>query len=518
MAGLSETAELDAFVEARRREDNLPGVSLAVVHGGRVLSRSWGVGVSGVGSVFHIGSLTKLVTAVTALRLRERGLLDLDAPVRRWFPFQIAPATKGAAPEITLRHLLTHRSGLPRGPYLTAPVPPEERLAALAGMRLAFPPGERYKYSNLGYALAAQALVRAAGRSWESLAGELLPAGGPAVPGHQRDHYRSLVRPGDVLRPPSPIAAPEGAGDLVASAEGLVRLLAALLGGEILSPASFTELATPQAPAQPGVPTYGLALRVGRRFGRRCLHHDGGHAGFHALLRVFPAEGLAGVVLSNRCSAHTPASEILDFCLGPLLGADPPEPEPLGRLTGGYAGLGRRIEICETGGRLALRHGGDEIPLRRFGPDRFRQEWGPFSEHLLRFNLDARGQGEPWECVTGPLRWTAEEEGLGPLLREGPFPPGSRRDERHRHLAGVYSHPAVGDVRIFLRQGRPCFSFYYGEEVPLRPVRGPRGGVYRIEGGLLDGELLSWHGEAIEAGGMRFVRRELRPEDLLVAL
>ena len=137
---------LDDFVEARRREDNLPGVSLAVVDRGRVFSRSWGVGVSGVGSAFHIGSLTKLVTAVTALRLRERGLLDLDAPVRRWFPFEIAPAAGGpAAPEITLRHLLSHRSGLPRGPYLTAPVPPEERLAALAGMRLAFPPGERYK-------------------------------------------------------------------------------------------------------------------------------------------------------------------------------------------------------------------------------------------------------------------------------------------------------------------------------------------------------------------------------------
>jgi len=469
--------ELDSFVEERRREDNLPGVSLAVVEGGRVaLSRAWGLAA---GAAFHIGSLTKLVTAVAALRLRE--LVDLDEPVRE--------------PGITLRHLLSHTSGLRRGPYLTAPVPTEERLA---GVLPVFPPGERFKYSNLGFALAAQVLVRAADRPWKELAREILSDGGPPVPGHQRDHYRSLVRPGDALRPPPPIAAPEGAGDLVATADDLARLLAALLGGGLLSPASLAEMATPYTPG------YGLGLRVGRRFGRLCLHHDGGHAGFSALLRAFPDDGVAGVILCNRCSARAPLSEILDLALRPRLRVRPPEPERLGRFAGRYAGPGRRIEVVGDQG-LTLRHAGEEIPLRRLGPDRFLQARGPLSEHLLRFTLD---RDEPWECVTGPLRWAAEEEGLWPLLWDGL----SRGHSCDPRLTGVYSHPAVGDVRIFPRHGRPFFSFFYGEEVPLQRVRGGR---YRIDGGMLDGEPLLFHGDAIDAGFMRFERRAPRPEDLI---
>jgi hypothetical protein len=70
----------------------------------------------------------------------------------------------------------------------------------------------------------------------------------------------------------------------------------------------------------------------------------------------------------------------------------------------------------------------------------------------------------------------------------------------------------MGDVRIFDRRGRPFFSFYYGEEVPLRRLRGR---LYGIDGGMLDGEPLRFQGDLIEAGGMRFERRAPRPEDLL---
>jgi hypothetical protein len=164
--------------------------------------------------------------------------------------------------------------------------------------------------------------------------------------------------------------------------------------------------------------------------------------------------------------------------------------------------------VVGAGGRLALRLGGEEIPLRRLGPESFLQTRGPFSEHLLRFTLD---RGEPWECVTGPLRWASEEGELWPLLWDGPFPSGPP-DASSRRPTGVYSHPAVGDVRIFERHGQPFFSFYYGEEVPLRRLRGR---LYRIDGGMLDGELLRFQGDLIEAGGMRFERRAPRPEDLL---
>src|SRR5262245_32752506 len=64
-------------------------------------------------SMFRIGSLTKVVTAVAVLQLRDRGVLDLDAPVATWVP-ELAPRLAPAGgPAVTLRHLMTHTSGIP---------------------------------------------------------------------------------------------------------------------------------------------------------------------------------------------------------------------------------------------------------------------------------------------------------------------------------------------------------------------------------------------------------------------
>ncbi len=544
---------LDRFVEERRRRDNLPGVALALAAGGEVVfSGAWGVRNLASGepltaeAALPVGSLTKLVTTVAALRLVERGRLDLDQPVRRWVPwFAVGQGAGGAAPgaaaAITLRQLLGHRSGLPRGPLDGGPRAAEERLRGVAAMPLAFPPGARHKYSNLGFALAAEALCRAAGRPWEELARELVlapagmagsrlgatgPAGRGAVVGYQRDHYRTLVRPHDRLRAAAPLPAPRGAGDLAASALDMGRLIAGLLGGGLLESASLAALARAQEPAVPDAPVYGLALRVGRRLGRRCLHHDGGHFGFWSRLRLFPDQAVGGVILCNRCCAAPAADEILDLALAPLLGVRRPPgwmeaaQKELERCAGGYARPGETVEIalareCPDDG-LLLRQDGVEIPLRRHGAGRFLQLSGPCSEHLLRFAAD---HGASWECTAGPRRWVRRES-LWPLLWDGPAhpaPPAAR--ERDLRLVGVYRNPDVGDVRVHLRRGRPLFSFYYGEEVRLAALGGRR---YRPAGGMLDGEPVVFElprgggpATALEAGYMRFERRDARPEDLL---
>ena len=544
--GRSDLADLDAFVEERRREDNLPGVAVVVVAGGEtVLLDSWGVRDVAAGeplardAAFRVGSLTKLVTSVAALRLQERGLLSLDDPVRRHVPWLALDAPGGAVEAITLRHLLAHRAGLPRGRYLGEPVSTVDRLRTLARMRLAFPPGERLKYSNFGYALAAHAMERITDRPWPELARELVldPAGmegcgfgeraateSTAAVGHQRGHYRSLVRPGDALRRPPRASAAPGAGDLVAPAGALGRLLIALLGDGLLTPASRAELGRPQGPVRPGPQAglgalFGLSLRIGRRQGRRCLSHDGGHSGFFSLLRYFPDDGVGGIALSNRCSAFHALDDILDRALAPWLPGRRPAEPALAPFVGSYAGPGRRIEIRRGGGgggRLLMRHGGDEMSLLRQGPGRFVQPRGPFSEHLLRFGMD---RGEAWDVVTGPLRW-AREEPYWPLLWDGPAHPAPASGKRERYLAGVagvYTHPVIGDVRVHLREGRPVFSFFYAEENPLRRMRG---GGYLIDGGSFDGEpavfeMVDGEAVALEAGYMRFERRETVPEDLL---
>ena len=109
-------------------------------------------------AIFRLASFTKPIVAATALALIERGKLGLDDPVTRWLPDFRPKLPDGSAPEISLRHLLTHTSGLrygtlrPDDPYFIARVSGgldepslslEENLARIASVPLAFAPGNR---------------------------------------------------------------------------------------------------------------------------------------------------------------------------------------------------------------------------------------------------------------------------------------------------------------------------------------------------------------------------------------
>ncbi|RKN41859.1 serine hydrolase domain-containing protein [Streptomyces hoynatensis] len=133
-------------------------------------------------TVFDVASLSKLFTAVVVVRLAERGLLDLDAPVSGYLP---------GFPAVPVRSLLTHTSGLPAeidlGPY------PDHaaRLAAIAAQPPAYRPGTGYLYSDLGPITAAAVAERVTGRRLDALVAELVT--GPL--GLADTGYRPLERP-----------------------------------------------------------------------------------------------------------------------------------------------------------------------------------------------------------------------------------------------------------------------------------------------------------------------------------
>jgi beta-lactamase class C len=169
-----------AAVEGAMRGGQVPGLVVAIAQGERP-AEYLAVGADVLGhplehdSLFPVASITKMATALAILRLVDRGLLDLDDPLGRHLPRAAA-----AQPQVTLRKLLCHTSGLPLD--VSPEAAPYERgldWPTLANACLSTPleaaPDTRVQYSNVGYGLLAQVVERAAGTSFaEALAGLVL--------------------------------------------------------------------------------------------------------------------------------------------------------------------------------------------------------------------------------------------------------------------------------------------------------------------------------------------------------
>ena len=152
VAPAPDMAAIDRYVEEQLRTLRIPGASLGIVHDGRIVHlRGFGrADRSGRPMTAEtpslIGSLTKSFTAVAIMQLVEAGKVELDAPVQRYLPwFRVADAAASA--RITVRHLLTHSSGLPGGdetPIIsredTSAGAIERQVRALATVELAHPP------------------------------------------------------------------------------------------------------------------------------------------------------------------------------------------------------------------------------------------------------------------------------------------------------------------------------------------------------------------------------------------
>ena len=167
-SGFSEIglARLDSTIEAAIRNEVTPGAALAIGRRGQIVRLrgygrlSWNDGDYAVtdSSLYDIASLTKVVGTTSAIMiLVERGRLDLDAPIHRYLPQWPYDGDHG---RITLRHLLSHTSGLPAGANLWTTPGRGQKIERIAQMRLTNPPGMVTTYSDLGM-IVASAVVEA---------------------------------------------------------------------------------------------------------------------------------------------------------------------------------------------------------------------------------------------------------------------------------------------------------------------------------------------------------------------
>ena len=183
MSSRDRWRELAGALDAAAAADGTGSLSAAVRHEGRTVwthAAGWADREQGrradAATVYRVGSISKTVAVTVALRLAERGVLDLGEPVARLVPEIRTTAGYGAQPRaITLRDLATHTSGLAREPriprLLAGAVDQWEHtlLGAIPATRFAHPPGACFDYSNVGAAILGLAVRRAGGMPYPKL-------------------------------------------------------------------------------------------------------------------------------------------------------------------------------------------------------------------------------------------------------------------------------------------------------------------------------------------------------------
>ncbi|MES2148276.1 MAG: serine hydrolase domain-containing protein [Pseudomonadota bacterium] len=333
---LARSAAIDAAIGAVVAARGMPGAQFRLERAGMVYEHSYGRlsyddGAAAVGpdTVYDIASLTKVVaTAPAVLLLAEQGKLELDAPLLRYFP----ECGNGGKEAITLRHLLTHSSGLPSGlPALPAWQGDAAAHALACAQRVTHAPGTMFRYSDINFILLGQLVQKVSGEPLEQFArraifaplgmdatGYLPPRAAGIAPtqraagaGAHADLAAGQLLQGVVHDPSARrMGGVAGSAGLFSTARDLARFARMLLGGgqldgvRVLSAASVRLLSTPQSP--PGLAELrGLGMDIDSPFARPrgSLYPVGsyGHTGFTGcVLWIDPASASFYVLLSNR--------------------------------------------------------------------------------------------------------------------------------------------------------------------------------------------------------------------------
>jgi serine beta-lactamase-like protein LACTB len=319
-AALAEPARYSAaarLVEQARPKLGAPGVSVAIADEDRLVFAA-GYGLADVENqvpataktVYRIASISKPMAATAVMQLVEQGRVALDDPIRKYVPE--FPDKGGLT--ITLRHILTHTSGIRhyRPGEMANPTHYASLAEAIAIFKddpLLFTPGTKYGYSTYAYNLLAGVVERASGLSFEAYMREKIwdPAGMRDTRLEHPDEIvpnraRPYVRRGDGVAnaPYADLSVKWAGGGIISTVEDLIRFHIALDEGRLLRRETLEQMYTP-AKLNDGTPLdYGLGWRIQiDQQGRRWISHSGGATGGTTFLLRYPEGKLAVAVMCN---------------------------------------------------------------------------------------------------------------------------------------------------------------------------------------------------------------------------
>ncbi|QNA87907.1 beta-lactamase family protein [Massilia sp. Dwa41.01b] len=314
--------EVDDIVNAYMQRTHTPGLSLAVVRDGKII-REQGYGLANVehqvpvgpDTLFQSGSVGKQFTAALVMLLARDGKLQLDAPIARYLPH--TPKSWSA---ITVRHLLTHTSGVgdpEKKVDLRKDYTDTRMIALAASMPLRFQPGARWEYSNTGYHLLGYICNRAGGKFYGDQLRERIfaPLGMSTRIISERDivPHRAAGyewRDGQLTNQEwvSPTMNRTADGSLYLTARDLALWDLALYDDKILDAAAREASWTPVRLKDGGSFPYGFGWDLAPVNGHRRIAHNGLWQGFRSQFSRFVDDRLTVVVLGNSSSA--PAEKI----------------------------------------------------------------------------------------------------------------------------------------------------------------------------------------------------------------
>lgn len=324
--GQAANDKVDAFVQSELKRQNVPGIALIVQQDGKVVYAK-GYGYASVEQAipatteqrFQIGSITKQFVAAAVMLLVEEGKMALDDKIGKYL---------GAVPAewdpITVRHLLTHTSGLPRdldpaleaearthGTYTT-----EQILTILKGNRPVTEPGMEYAYSNVGYQLMGVIIEKVTGNFYGDLIQNRIftPLGMTTariidfhnLSGNATGYFmeNSKLKPLDMANMPGGFQSyyRSAAGGIEMSATDLAKWDASLTTEKILKKSSIDQMWTPGAVVDKATDytiSYGLGWFMSDYLGHPKVYHSGGMTAFTTDYLHFTNDKLTVIVLTN---------------------------------------------------------------------------------------------------------------------------------------------------------------------------------------------------------------------------
>jgi CubicO group peptidase (beta-lactamase class C family) len=322
-------------------------------------------------TVFEIGSISKVFTALLLADMVQKGEVALDDPVSKYLPAAVkVPARDGR--QITLLDLATQSSGLPRMPANFTPKDPANPYADytvqqlydfLSSYQLPRLPGARYEYSNLGFALLGHALALRAGKPWEQLVQDrvIQPLGLSDTRVTLTPSMKARLATGHADGEPAAswaLTTFAPAGALRSTANDMLRFVAAAMDSTGPLAPLFRATEQSRRVITPGRLEIGLGWHILHLDGHDIVWHNGGTGGYHALAAFEPASRRAVVLLANSTDDIDDIGMHLLDPAGPV--REPPRlvtvaPEVLDRYVGEYQLAPTFvIDVTRTGGKLFI--------------------------------------------------------------------------------------------------------------------------------------------------------------------